>query len=63
MSVYSGILRNHQKERSLAICNNVDGARGYQAEQNKSEKDNHLIPLVHGIQETKQMNVGEWKEK
>ena len=27
-----GILLSHQKERNLAICNNVDGARVYYAQ-------------------------------
>ena len=32
-----GILHSHQKRKqNLAICNDVDGTRGYYAKQNKS---------------------------
>ena len=45
MEYYSAI-----KNKNLAICNNVDGTRGYYAKRNKSEKDNyHMISLIYGI--------------
>ena len=47
---YNGILLGDQKEWNLAICNNMDGAREYNAKQNKSEKDKyHMISLICGI--------------
>ena len=55
---------SHQQEGNLAICNYVDGTRGYYVKWNKSEKDKyHMISLTCGIQETKKMNIGEGKEK
>ena len=46
MDDYSAIKKGNL---ALAICNNVDGPRGYDAKQNKSEKDNyHMISLVRG---------------
>ena len=43
--IYNGILLSHQKEwnLSIAICNDVDGARVHYAKWNKSEKDKYLI--------------------
>ena len=39
-----------KKEWNLAICNNMDGARGHNAKWNKSEKDKYLIiSLMCGI--------------
>ena len=36
---YNGILLSHKKEWNLAICNNIDGPKGYYAKWNKSDKD------------------------
>lgn len=49
------------KKSNLTICNDIDGTRGYYAQQNKSEKDNYIISC--GIQETKQRVIGEEREK
>ena len=44
------LLSNLKKEWNLAICNNMDGSRGYYAKWNKSERDQyHMISLTHGI--------------
>ena len=32
--IYNGVLLSNQKERNLAICNYMDGTRGYYAKQN-----------------------------
>ena len=40
--IYNGILCSHQKPRNLAICNNVDGTRGYYAKQNKSIRERQV---------------------
>ena len=38
----------------------MDRAREYDAKQNKSEKDKyHIVSLICGIQENKQMIIGE----
>ena len=45
---YSAIKKN--KEWTSALCNNMDGAREYNAKWNKSEKDKYqLISLVGTI--------------
>ena len=47
---HNGILLSYKKEWNLAICNNMDGAREYNAKWNKSEKDKyHIISLICGI--------------
>ena len=38
-TTWNGILRSHQKKWNLAIYNDVDGTRGYYAEQNKSIRE------------------------
>ena len=40
--IYNGILFSHKKEWNLAICNDVDGAREYYPEQNKSVKERQI---------------------
>lgn len=45
----NGGLLSRQKEGNLATYNDVDGAREYDAEQNKSEKGTHVISLVRGV--------------
>ena len=48
--IYNGLLLSHQKEWNLAICNNMDGTRGYNAKWNQSVEDNyHMIKLICGI--------------
>lgn len=37
--IYNGKLLNCKKEGNFAICDNMDGSRGHNAEGNKSEKD------------------------
>ena len=44
------------------IYHDMDGTGVYYAKQNKSEKDNYMISLRCGIQETKQDHSGR-KEK
>lgn len=45
------------KEWKLAICDNMDGFRGYYVKWNKSEKGRyHVNSLICGIEKTKQMN-------
>ena len=42
----------------------MHGATEYHAKQNKSEKDKyHMISLICGISETKQMNKGKKRER
>ena len=40
--LYNEILCSHQKKWNLAICNNVDGTRGYYAKRNKSIRERQL---------------------
>ena len=40
--IYNGILLSHQKQWNLAICSDVDGARMYYAEQNKSVRERQI---------------------
>ena len=40
--IYNGIICSHQKKRNLAFCNDMDGTRGYYAEQNKSMRERQL---------------------
>ena len=40
--IYNGILYSHQKKQNLAICNDIDGTRGYY-EQNKSIRERQLL--------------------
>jgi len=40
--IYNGILCSHQKNRNLAICNDVDRTRGYYAKRNKSIRERHV---------------------
>ena len=42
------------KKWNLAICNNMDGSRGYYAKWNKSEKDKYfMISLICGVYKNK----------
>ena len=58
----NAILPGDKKQQNLAICDNVDGTRGYCAERKRSEKDTCTISLRCGIEETHQTNIGEGKE-
>ena len=55
--LHNRTLLSHKKEWNLAICDNMDGLRGYYAKCNKLDKDiYHMISLICGLQKTKQMN-------
>ena len=41
--MYSGILLSHEKERNLAICNDLDGARVYYDQRNKSVRERQIL--------------------
>lgn len=45
---HNGILLSQKKEGSLAICNNMDGPRGYYTKWNKSD-GKRLIPLRYHL--------------
>ena len=47
--IYNGILLSHQKNSNLAICNDVDGSRGYYAKQSKSIRERQLSYDLTGI--------------
>lgn len=38
VQIYKGILHSHEKEQNFAICDNVDGPRGYYATWNVRER-------------------------
>ena len=40
--VYNGVLLSHQKEWSLAICNDADGVRVYYAKWSKSVRERQI---------------------
>ena len=40
--IYNGLLLNHKKEWKFAICNNMDGPRGYYAKWNKSDRERQI---------------------
>ena len=40
--IYNGILFSNKKERNLAICENMDGPRGYYAKWNKSDRERQI---------------------
>ena len=40
--VYSGILHSDKKEWNLAICDHMDGSRGYYAKWNKSGRERQI---------------------
>ena len=40
--IYNGILLSHKKEYNLAICDNMDGPRGY-AKWNKSDRKRQIL--------------------
>ena len=46
--VHHGLLHGHKEEGDLAICDNMDGPRGYDAEQVSQSEENtsHMISLT-----------------
>ena len=64
VSIYKGILLRHQNEWNLAIYNLVDGTREYYAKWNKSVTERQIsYDCIYMWDLTKQMNIGEGKEK
>ena len=55
------MLVGHKKELHLAICKNMDGARGYYVKGNKSEKDKYQ--WFHSYVEFKKQNKLTWGRK
>ena len=50
MCIYNEILSSHKKKWNLAIHNDMDGPRGYNAKGKLSEKDEyHMISVTRGI--------------
>ena len=45
--VYNGVLLSSQKEWNCAICNYVDGTRGYYAKWNLSVRERQIYDLPH----------------
>ena len=41
--IYHGILLSYKKEKNLAICNNIDGTRGYCTEWSKSDRERQML--------------------
>ena len=41
--INSKILLSHKKEWNLAICDNMDGSRGYYAKWNKSGRERQIL--------------------
>ena len=39
---HNGILLSHKKELNLAICDNMDGSRGYYDKWNKSDTERQI---------------------
>ena len=48
--MYNGILLSHQNKRNLAICNDIEGTRGYCAKRNKSVRERQLSYDLTNIQ-------------
>ena len=50
LHVYSGIIFNHKKEQTNAVCSNMDGPRGCHTEWSQTLKDKyHMMSLRCGI--------------
>ena len=45
--IYKGILLSHKNEWNLAICNDMDGPRGYNAKWNKSVRERRKSDFTH----------------
>ena len=63
--VCNGILLSQQKECNLAVCNDVDGTSMYFAKRDMSVRERQTpYGFTHvGFKKTKQMNIGEGKQK
>ena len=59
--IYNGILLGNEKEWNPAICNNVDGTRGYYAKWSKSVRERHIVSL-HSYMEFEKLNRRWWRE-
>ena len=44
---HNGIILSHKKEWDLAICNNVDGTKGYYAKWNKPDRKRQISYLTY----------------
>ena len=42
MYIHNGILLGHKKEWNLAVCDQLDGPRGYYAKWNKSDRERQI---------------------
>ena len=42
-NIYNGILASHEKEWNLAICDNIDGPRGYYKTGNKKDRGRQIL--------------------
>ena len=42
MYIHNGILLSHKKEWNLAVCDQLDGPRGYYAKWNKSDRERQI---------------------
>ena len=63
---YNGILLNHQKEWDLAICNNMDRAREYYGNWNKSIRERQIpYDLIHmwNLRKKTDKHMGRGEEK
>ena len=48
VDIYNGVLLGHNRERNLAICNDMDGTRVYYAKPNKSVREGQIpYDLTH----------------
>ena len=57
--IHNGILCSHQKKWNLAICDDMDGTRGYYAERNKSMGERQLSYDLPDMRKWR-CNVGEF---
>ena len=47
VDTHNRILLGDEKERNLAICNNMDGTERYYAKQNKSVRERQIHDFTH----------------
>ena len=52
----NGVLLNHTEEQNPAICNNVDGPRGYYTKWSKSERERNTVWFHLYADSEKKMN-------
>ena len=58
--IHNGILLSHKKERSNAICSNVDGPRDYHTKRSKSDRETQIsydITYMLNLKKMIQMNL------